>query len=49
VAHIDSLQEKLNKIGYAGYRHHVAVAPGHVESAMREAFTRYLNYEIMDI
>ena len=49
VAHIDKLQEKLNKIGYAGYRHHVAVAPGHVESAMREAFTRYLNYEIMDI
>ena len=49
VAHIEKLQEKLNKIGYAGYRHHVAVAPGHVEKAMREAFTRYLNYEIMDI
>jgi L-fucose isomerase-like protein len=49
VAHIDDLQEKLNKIGYAGYRHHVAVAPGLVEAAMREAFIRYLNYEIMDI
>ncbi len=49
VAHIDKLQDKLNKIGYAGYRHHVTVAPGHVENAMREAFTRYLNYEIMDI
>lgn len=48
VAEINKLQEKLNKIGYAGYRHHVAVAPGHIEKAMREAFVRYLNYEIMD-
>ena len=49
VAHIENLQAKLNEIGYAGYRHHVAVAPGRVAKAMREAFTRYLHYEIMDI
>ncbi len=49
VARIDDLQAKLNKLGYAGYRHHVAVAPGTVAAAMREAFSRYLKYEIMDI
>ncbi len=49
VAHIDGLQEKLNKIGHAGYRHHVAVAPGLTRRAIQEAFMRYLNYEIMDI
>ena len=49
VAQIENLQNKLNKIGYAGFRHHVTVVPGNVEKAMREAFTRYLNYEIMDV
>ena len=48
VARIDGLQEKLNKIGYAGYRHHVAIAPGYVKDTVREAFTRYLNYQIME-
>ncbi|MBN1554711.1 MAG: hypothetical protein JXA11_08195 [Phycisphaerae bacterium] len=49
VARIDNLQQKLNNIGYQGYRHHVSVSPGHVSEAVREAFTRYLNYEITDI
>jgi len=49
VARIDNLQEKLNKIGYSGYRHHVSVAPGKVSAALREAFTRYLKYEITEI
>lgn len=49
VARIDNLQEKLNKIGYNGYRHHVSVAPGKVSAALREAFTRYLKYEITEI
>lgn len=49
VARIDKLQEKLNKIGYQGYRHHVSVAPGNVALALREAFTRYLGYEISEI
>lgn len=49
VAKIDQLQEKLYKIGYNGYRHHVSVTPGHVGAALREAFTRYLRYEITEI
>ncbi len=49
VAKINDLQNKLYRIGYAGYRHHVSTAPGHVGVAMREAFTRYLNYEITEM
>jgi L-fucose isomerase-like protein len=49
VAEIDSLQEKLYKIGYNGYRHHVSVTPGHFAAALREACTRYLGYEITEI
>jgi len=49
VARIDNLQQKLYRLGYAGYRHHVSVAPGRVAVALREAFTRYLNYELTEI
>ena len=49
VARIDNLQQKLHRLGYAGYRHHVSVAPGRVAAALREAFTRYLNYELTEI
>jgi len=49
VARIDGLQEKLYKIGYNGYRHHVSVSPGLVSAALREACIRYLGYEITEI
>ena len=49
VARIDNLQEKLYKIGYNGYRHHVSVTPGHFAAALHEACTRYLDYEITEI
>ena len=49
VARIENLQQKLYRLGYAGYRHHVSVAPGRVAIALREAFTRYLNYELTEI
>jgi L-fucose isomerase-like protein len=49
VAQIEGLQKKLYNIGYQGYRHHTSVAAGHVEQALREAFTRYLKYEITEI
>jgi L-fucose isomerase-like protein len=46
VVHIDHLQHKLNRIGHAGYRHHVSMTFGHVATAIREAFIRYLGYEV---
>ena len=49
VVEIDRLQEKLLKIGYGGYRHHVSMTFGHVERAVREAFSRYLKYEVMEL
>jgi len=49
VARIDGLQEKLYKIGYNGYRHHVSVTPGLVSTALREACVRYLDYEITEL
>jgi len=49
VAKINNLQEKLYKIGYEGFRHHVSVTRGHVSAALREAFTQYLGYEITEI
>jgi L-fucose isomerase-like protein len=47
VARIPQLQEKLQRIGYEGHRHHVGLTPGHVERAVREAFTRYLKFDLM--
>jgi L-fucose isomerase-like protein len=44
VAEISGLQRKINRLGYAGYRHHVGVSPGCWERAVREAFNRYLGY-----
>lgn len=46
VAEIPGLQDKLQRIGLGGYRHHVSVTPGLHELAVREAFTRYLGYEV---
>ncbi len=45
VAHIQNLQNKLNAIGYGGYRHHVSAAPGFWKKAIDEAFNRYLGYQ----
>ena len=49
VAKIERLQDKLYKIGYNGYRHHVSVTPGLVATALREASIRYLGYEITEL
>ena len=46
VARIENLQVALEHIGHEGYRHHVGVTAGHVAPAVREAFTRYLGYEL---
>ena len=46
VAHIDRLQDLLLHVGYNGYRHHVSVTPGQVLEPVREAFERYLGFEV---
>ena len=45
-AEIDNLQGILQTIGLAGHRHHVSVTPGRVLAPVREAFERYLGYEV---
>ena len=47
VARIADLQDKLVRIGHGGYRHHVGVTVGRVAVPIREAFERYLKYDII--
>jgi L-fucose isomerase-like protein len=49
VAEIPWLQAALQKIGYAGFRHHVSVAPGRVSAPVAEAFEKYLGYDVMRV
>ena len=46
VAKIQNLQNILEYVGHEGYRHHVGVTSGHVAVSVREAFSRYLGYEL---
>ncbi|HPN84011.1 MAG TPA: hypothetical protein PK821_01620 [Victivallales bacterium] len=48
VAKISGLQGLLKNIGYGGFRHHVGVSTGHWGNALREAFGRYLNYDLIE-
>ncbi|MCA1808629.1 MAG: L-fucose/L-arabinose isomerase family protein [Lentisphaerae bacterium] len=48
VAEIKNLQDKLLTLGYGGYRHHVSVSPGNTGQALKEAFSTYLGYEVLD-
>lgn len=47
VAKFDNLQEVLQTIGYRGYRHHVSISPGMVLDPVREAFEKYLGYDVI--
>jgi len=47
VAEIRGLQDGLRTIGMAGFRHHVSVTPTHVMEPVREAFDRYLGYQVI--
>jgi L-fucose isomerase-like protein len=46
VAEIPQLQDKLLAIGKQGFRHHVGVTFGNVAVPLKEAFTKYLGYDI---
>ncbi len=47
VAEFDKLQDKLQTVGYMGFRHHVSVSPGQqILEPLNDAFSRYLNYDV---
>jgi L-fucose isomerase-like protein len=46
VAQIRNLQGVLLHVGLNGHRHHVSVAPGHVQAPLVEALGRYLHFEM---
>jgi len=46
VARIEGLQDVLQWIGYSGHRHHVSITPGNHVEALREAFEKYLGFEV---
>lgn len=48
VARIPDLQKVLLGAGMNGFKHHVSVARGHVEEILREAFIKYLKFDIID-
>ena len=49
VAKIDDLQNKLIRLARGGFKHHTAVAVGHMKEILKEAFTTYLGYDWVDI
>ena len=46
VAEIENLQSKLRTIGLAGHRHHTNVTEGRFAAPVREAFEKYLGYNV---
>lgn len=46
VAEVPNLQDALQTIGCLGHRHHTSVSPGQVLAPVKDAFTRYLGYEV---
>ncbi len=46
VAEFPDLQNTLLTIGCLGHRHHVALTPGNVTTAVYEAFANYLGYNV---
>lgn len=49
VAEIADLQRKLIRLAKNGYRHHTVIGKGHMAKILTEAFTTYLDYDILDL
>lgn len=49
VAEIAELQRKLITLAKNGYRHHTSVGKGHMADILREAFTTYLGYDMIEL
>ncbi len=49
VCKIPNLQCKLEKLARNGFKHHTAIAKGHMKKVLTDAFKYYLGYEVIDI
>ena len=49
VAHIDDLQRKLITLAKNGFRHHTAIGKGDLTKILKEAFTTYLGYDMIEL
>lgn len=49
VAEIDDLQRKLIVLAKSGFRHHTAIGKGRMADILREAFTTYLGYDMIEL
>lgn len=49
VARIDDLQRKLIVLARNGFRHHTAIGKGDMTDILREAFTTYLGYDMIEL
>lgn len=49
VAEISNLQKKLIKLARCGYRHHTAIGKGHKAEILKEAFSTYLGYDLIEL
>ena len=49
VAEIPDLQQKLVRLARGGFKHHTSIGYGCMKSALTEAFTTYLGYELVEI
>ena len=49
VAEISNLQKKLIKLARCGYRHHTAIGKGHMAEILKEAFSTYLGYDLIEL
>lgn len=49
VFQVEDLQDKLQIISEAGFRHHVTVTTGDVVDVLNEAFTKYLGYQRVEL
>lgn len=49
VAHIEDLQRKLIVLAKNGFRHHTAIGKGDMTKVLKEAFTTYLGYNMIEL
>ena len=49
VAKIPNLEDKLYNLARGGFKHHTSIGVGKMKKVLDEAFSVYLNYELVSI